>query len=299
MAAWDSRKQIFGPGFRWITPLLWVCFPQGFPHGQLLRYSGMPTLFNTAGLTPEKPLWPPACFAIGGTVGGLLIGVLLDRFGFAVIAVALFVCAALAIAAIGASGVSYDRAGAGDHRRLLCPGADWGDRRCRGPVAVSNANSAQGGWVGRSPSVASASSGDSAARGQLIKMNLPMRQPFLPLPPRPWWKAAVATGAYWCGCRGSVWHRAALERMCRRNAKNASWRLMRRSAFAARPQLDLKAIVVDRVVALFGDLVRPSAGFPDVLPTEWRQLPRPAWRRRLRSLGAPHCRHRPSNRAPP
>ncbi len=68
--------------------------------------SWMPLLFSNAGLTPGKAAFASSLYHIGGTVGGLLISVLLDRFGFVVIAV-LFAFAAPAIAAVGGGGMSY------------------------------------------------------------------------------------------------------------------------------------------------------------------------------------------------
>ncbi len=138
--------QIFGPGFKAITPLLWVCFITTLMANYFLN-SWMPTLFNNVGLTPEKAALASSLYHIGGTVGGLLISVLLDRFGFVVIA-ALFVLAAPAIAAIGGSGMSYGGTGAArNHCRTVCTGcAVWEQRG--GGSAVPDTVSLQRGRLG-------------------------------------------------------------------------------------------------------------------------------------------------------
>jgi AAHS family 4-hydroxybenzoate transporter-like MFS transporter len=169
-------EQIFGPGFRWITPLLWVCFFTSRMANYFLN-SWMPTLFNTAGLTPEKAALASSLFHIGGTVGGLLICVLLDRFGFVVIA-GLFVCAAPAIAAIGASGMSYEELAPLATIAGLCVlGADLGDSAAAGLLYPTQFRSKGVGWalaIGRFGAI-----GGPLLGGQLIKMNLPVRQLFL------------------------------------------------------------------------------------------------------------------------
>jgi AAHS family 4-hydroxybenzoate transporter-like MFS transporter len=116
-------------------------------------------------------------YLIGGTVGGVLISVLLDRFGFVVIA-ALFVCAAPVIAAIGASSVS--------HRELallatiagLCVlGAQFGHIAAAGLLYPTQFRSKGVGWaltIGRIGAIAGPLLG-----GQLIKTRLPMQQLFL------------------------------------------------------------------------------------------------------------------------
>jgi AAHS family 4-hydroxybenzoate transporter-like MFS transporter len=139
--------------------------------------SWMPTLFNTAGLTPEKAALASSLYHIGGTVGGLLICVLLDRFGFVVIA-ALFVCAAPAIAAIGASGVSYaELAPLATIAGLCVLGAALGDSAAAGLLYPTQFRSKGVGWalaIGRFGAI-----GGPLLGGQLIKMNLPVRQLFL------------------------------------------------------------------------------------------------------------------------
>ena len=169
-------KQIFGSGFRWITPLLWVCFSTTLMTNYFLN-SWMPTLFNTAGLTPEHAALASSLYLIGGAVGGVLISLLLDRFGFVVIA-ALFVCASPAIAAIGASSVSYGELVALATFAGLCVlGAQFGHIAAAGLLYPTQLRSKGVGWalaIGRCGAIAGPLLG-----GQLIKRGLPMQQLFL------------------------------------------------------------------------------------------------------------------------
>lgn len=96
---------IFGGGLRWITVLLWFCFATTLMANYFLN-SWMPILFEQAGLAPEQAAFATGLYHIGGTVGGLLISVLLDHYGFAAIAAFLFV-AGPGIAAIGLGGWAY------------------------------------------------------------------------------------------------------------------------------------------------------------------------------------------------
>ena len=180
--------EIFGPGLRAITPLLWACFITTLMANFFLN-SWMPQLFNNAGLTPKQAALASSLYHIGGTVGGLAISVLLDRFGFIVIA-ALFVCAAPAIAAIGGSSMSY---------AVLAPlaaiagfsvlGAQFGNNAAAGLLYPTPFRSKGVGWalgVGRFGAIVGPIVG-----GYLIKMHLPMRQLFLAAS-APMWIGAVA-----------------------------------------------------------------------------------------------------------
>jgi AAHS family 4-hydroxybenzoate transporter-like MFS transporter len=167
---------ILGPGFRLITPLLWVCFVTTLMANYFLN-SWMPLLFNNAGLTPEKAALASSLYHIGGTVGGLLISVLLDQFGFVVIA-ALFVCAAPAIAAIGSSTMSYAALAPLAAVSGLCVlGGQFGNNAAAGLLYPTQFRSKGVGWalgIGRFGAIVGPLLG-----GHLIKLHLPMRQLFL------------------------------------------------------------------------------------------------------------------------
>ncbi len=168
--------KIFGSGFAWITPLLWVCFATTLMANYFLN-SWMPLLFNNAGLAPDKAALAASLYHIGGTVGGLLISVLLDRFGFVVIA-ALFICAAPAIAAVGAGGMAYGELAPLSAIAGLCVlGAQFGNNAAAGLLYPTQFRSNGVGWalaIGRFGAIVGPVVG-----GQLIRMHLPMRQLFL------------------------------------------------------------------------------------------------------------------------
>ncbi len=86
-----------------ITPLLWLCFCMVLMSNYFLN-SWMPLLFQASGLSVKATALCSTLYHVGGSIGGLLISVLLDRFGFVVIAV-LLIIAVPAIALIGASGI--------------------------------------------------------------------------------------------------------------------------------------------------------------------------------------------------
>ena len=110
-------------------------------------------------------------------MGGVLISLLLDRFVFVVIA-ALFVCASPAIAAIGASSVSYGELVALATIAGLCVlGAQFGHIAAAGLLYPTQFRSKGVGWalaIGRIGAIAGPLLG-----GQLIKTHLPMQQLFL------------------------------------------------------------------------------------------------------------------------
>jgi MFS transporter, AAHS family, 4-hydroxybenzoate transporter len=93
------KWQLFAGGLGWITPLLWVCFGTALMANYFLN-SYLPLIFRDSGMPAGQAALAATLYHVGGTVGGLLMSVLLDRFGFVVIA-PLFVVAAPAIAALG------------------------------------------------------------------------------------------------------------------------------------------------------------------------------------------------------
>jgi AAHS family 4-hydroxybenzoate transporter-like MFS transporter len=91
--------QMFSGGLQFITPLIWFCFASTLMANFFLN-SWMPVLFERSGMSPEDAALASGLYHVGGTIGGLLISVLIDRFGVFVIAVFLGV-AAPTVAAIG------------------------------------------------------------------------------------------------------------------------------------------------------------------------------------------------------
>jgi MFS transporter, AAHS family, 4-hydroxybenzoate transporter len=92
-------RRLLAGGFAWITPLLWGCFATALMSNYFLN-SFLPLIFSDSGMPARQASLAAALYQVGGTVGGLLMSVLLDRFGFVVIAL-LFAAAVPAIAALG------------------------------------------------------------------------------------------------------------------------------------------------------------------------------------------------------
>ena len=92
-------RDIFSNGLALITPLLWVCFGMALMANYFLG-SWMPILFEGNGMAPDQAAIASGFYNIGGTLGGILMSILLDRFGFVVIGI-LFLLACPAVAFVG------------------------------------------------------------------------------------------------------------------------------------------------------------------------------------------------------
>jgi MFS transporter, AAHS family, 4-hydroxybenzoate transporter len=97
--------QIFGGALAWLTPLLWVCFTTALMANYFIS-SWLPLILDGNGYTAKQSGIAISCYHYGGTLGGLLVSVVLARFGFLAIAL-LFLLAAPVIAAVGLPGISY------------------------------------------------------------------------------------------------------------------------------------------------------------------------------------------------
>ena len=169
-------KQIHGNGLAVITPLLWVCFGTALMANYFLN-SWMPILFESNGVPPEQAAIATGFYHVGGTLGGILISILLDRFGFVVIAV-LFALAVPAIAALGLGGISFVTL---TLISTLCGvtilGAQFGNNASAGLIYPTAFRSKGVGWalaIGRFGSIAGPLIG-----GMLIGMHMPLPQLFL------------------------------------------------------------------------------------------------------------------------
>jgi len=101
----SGLRQIFSNGMAWITPLLWICFCTALMSNYFLN-SWLPLLIENLGIAPERAAISSGFYSIGGCLGGILISVLMDRYGFVVIA-ALYALAVPAIAALGLGGNTF------------------------------------------------------------------------------------------------------------------------------------------------------------------------------------------------
>ncbi|HFZ8994161.1 TPA: MFS transporter [Citrobacter freundii] len=74
-----SIRQLFAGRQLPVTLMLWVVFFMSLLIIYLLS-SWMPTLLNVRGIDLQQASWVTAAFQVGGTIGALLLGVLMDRF---------------------------------------------------------------------------------------------------------------------------------------------------------------------------------------------------------------------------
>ncbi len=172
----SGMEAIFRGSFAWITPLLWVCFASALMANFFLN-SWLPLIFEGSGLTAKQSGIATSLYHSGGTIGGLLVSLALGRFGFTVIAL-LFLCATLAIAAIGFPGLSYMAMVSVVALSGFCTlGAQFGNNAASGLLYPTAARSSGVGWalgIGRFGSIAGPLVG-----GLLIGMRVPARQLFV------------------------------------------------------------------------------------------------------------------------
>jgi len=169
-------KMLFGGGLAWITPLLWLCFSTAMMSNYFLN-SFLPLIFRDSGLPPGKAALAATLYHVGGTVGGLLMSVLLDRFGLVVVA-ALFALAVPAIWALGVVPTTFGAlasfAGASGFTVL---GAQFGNNAAAGLLYPTAVRSKGVGWalgVSRFGAIVGPLAG-----GVMLGMNLPLEKLFL------------------------------------------------------------------------------------------------------------------------
>lgn len=99
----SSIRQLFVGRQLPITLMLWVVFFMSLLIIYLVS-SWMPTLLNNRGIDLQHASWVTAAFQVGGTLGALLLGVLMDKFNpYRVLALS-YLLGAVCIAMIGLSG---------------------------------------------------------------------------------------------------------------------------------------------------------------------------------------------------
>lgn len=97
--------QMFTEGRAAMTTLVWIVY---FAHGATLNFivNWMPTLMHDAGISMEGAASANALFQVGGILGGIVLGFMIDRLDAVVLSVSLLASAVL-IALIGQVGLSY------------------------------------------------------------------------------------------------------------------------------------------------------------------------------------------------
>ena len=145
-AGFLGLAHIFRGSLAFITPLLWVCFSMTLMANFFLN-SWMPLIFESNGVTPKQAAIASTLYHVGGTVGGVIVSLALNRFGFAAITV-LFLLAAPAIAAIGLNGLSPDMlALVAGFAGLTVLGVQFGNNACAGLIYPTEARSQGTGWA--------------------------------------------------------------------------------------------------------------------------------------------------------
>lgn len=165
--------QIFGGGRAAITALLWICFATALMANYFLN-SWLPLLTERTGMSPERAALTTTFYHVGATLGGIVVSVLMDRFGFATVAVLLGL-AGPAVLAIGTPNLSHGMltlliTAAG----FSVTGAQFGNNAAAGLIYPTAFRSKAVGWafaVGRVGSIAGPMVG-----GWLISRHLPLQR---------------------------------------------------------------------------------------------------------------------------
>lgn len=98
-----ATAALFAGRFALVTPLLWLLFVMALLTNYFLG-SWMPVVFESAGLSPGNAALINSMFQLGGMAGGIAVSLVLDRFGFKVVAL-LFALACPIVAFVGTPGL--------------------------------------------------------------------------------------------------------------------------------------------------------------------------------------------------
>jgi MFS transporter, AAHS family, 4-hydroxybenzoate transporter len=168
-----GMEAIFRGALAWVTR---VCFASALMANFFLN-SWLPLIFEGSGLSAKQSGLAISLYHGGGTIGGLLVSLVLARFGFTVIAL-LFLFATLAIAAIGLPGLSYGAMASLVTLSGFCTlGAQFGNNAASGLLYPTAFRSSGVGWalgIGRFGSIAGPLVG-----GLLVGLKVPPRQFFI------------------------------------------------------------------------------------------------------------------------
>ena len=178
--------EIFRGSLKFITPLLWICFATTLMANFFLN-SWIPLILEGNGLTPKEAAFASAGYHVGGTIGGLLVSLLLNRYGYSAI-VALFVLAPIAIFSMGIEGHSHTMTAI-----ITCVagfgvlGVQFGNNACAGLIYPTEARSNGVGFalgIGRLGAIFGPVIG-----GTLIAQKMPLNELFA------WASTPMAAGA--------------------------------------------------------------------------------------------------------
>lgn len=168
--------QLFAPGLRLLTPLLWVCFATALMTNYFLN-SWLPLLGVESGLSRERISTAAMLYNVGGACGGILMSILMDYFGI-VVSMVLFAVAVPSIALLGLTDMSgpalFPLVFASG---LTVLGAQFGNNAAAGMSYPTEFRAKAVGWalaVGRFGSILGQVLG-----GALIHLHVPARGLFL------------------------------------------------------------------------------------------------------------------------
>jgi AAHS family 4-hydroxybenzoate transporter-like MFS transporter len=123
--------ELFHGGLALITPLLWLCFAVALMANFFLNNT-LPLIYDKYGIDAEEAAYVTTMYHAGGIFGGLVITVLLDRFGFAVVA-ALFLLAGPSIMLLGNAELPFSfLAGIAGVAGIAVLGAQFGNNAAAG-----------------------------------------------------------------------------------------------------------------------------------------------------------------------
>jgi AAHS family 4-hydroxybenzoate transporter-like MFS transporter len=103
-AGGTGLAQLFSGSLAFITPLLWLCFAMALMANYFLN-SWLPLVLVDSGMSAQQSGITTSFYHYGGTLGGILVSLVLGRYGFTAVTF-LFLLAILGIAAIGLPGHS-------------------------------------------------------------------------------------------------------------------------------------------------------------------------------------------------
>jgi len=138
-------RAILSGGLAWITPLLWFCFASTLMANFFLN-SWMPLLFERSGMSPDEAALASGLYHVGGTLGGLIISVLIDRYGVLVIAVFLALAGPV-VAGIGLAGLPNALLALSLGAGVCVLGAQFGNNASAGMIYPTEVRAKAVGWA--------------------------------------------------------------------------------------------------------------------------------------------------------
>ncbi|MES2625744.1 MAG: MFS transporter [Pseudomonadota bacterium] len=169
-------SELFKGSLALITPLLWVCFCIALMANFFLNNT-LPLIFDNYGIPAREAAITATMYHAGGIFGGIVVSVLLDRFGFMVVAV-LFALAGPFIILLGLDGISFVMlAGVSGMAGVAVLGAQFGNNAAAGliyPTSIRAKGVGVALSIGRFGSIIGPTVGAA-----LLGMNLSMQTLFL------------------------------------------------------------------------------------------------------------------------